>query len=301
MPQRAGPVAAFATLAPVFFAVIVVLLLPLAVLRRDAWLAAAVAACSLVGALAYPSPPAPAAATNGNAITIMTWNLHGESLRGVGLREAIDRWSPDVIVLQEARVEDAAARAVLPDDMTVFVHPDAATPPGMVIATRLPILDQGELTEPPAAWDKRRAFWMEVDTGSVPLTFVGVHLSIPFPPSSFPCPYCPTLRDAEISALAEFARARASAGKLVVVAGDFNLTEREVAYDDMAGLTDAARGGTWRVDDRGWLPPVLRLDYVFVTPRIGVRSTATGCDLSTSDHCPVVVELAVPAAPASRR
>lgn len=302
MPQRAGPVAAFAALAPIFLAIIVVLLLPLAVLRRDAVLAGAVALCVIGGALAYPTPPPPPPrATDGQPITIMTFNLHGERFRGVGLRQAIERWSPDVIVLQEADMADPTARAILPDEMTVLVFPEAATPPGMVIATGLPILDRGEVTQPPEAWDKHRAFWIEVDTGSAPLTFVGVHLSIPFPPSSLPCPYCPTLRDAEISALAEFAQARTSAGKLVVVAGDFNLTEREVAYRDMHAMTDAARGGTWRIDNRGWLPAVMRLDYVFLTPRIGVRSAATGCDLSTSDHCPVVVELALPADPTARR
>jgi endonuclease/exonuclease/phosphatase family metal-dependent hydrolase len=298
VPQRAGPVAAFAALAPILLPLMVVALLPLAVLRRDAVLAAVVVAGNIGGALAYPTPPPPAQATDGQPITIMTWNLHGERFRGVGLRQAIERWSPDVIVLEEADLADPTARAILPEDMTVLVFPEAATPPGMVIATRLPILDRGEVRQPEEAWDKRRAFWIEVDTGAQPLTVLGVHLAVPFPPSSLPCPYCPTLRDAQVSALAAFADARAAAGKLVVVAGDFNLTEREVAYRDMRSMTDAARGGTWRVEDRGWLPAVLRLDYVFVTPRIGVRSTATGCDLSTSDHCPVMVELAIPEAAA---
>lgn len=289
MPQRAGPVAVFAVLAPFILAAIVVLLVPLAVLRRDALLASAVAACSLAGALAYTTPPVPLAATSGRSITIMTWNLHAERPAAVGLQEALDRWSPDVIVLQESRTQDAVA--LLPDDMTILTFPDAATPPGMIIASRLPILDRGEVTEPLAAWDRARAFWIEVDTGSGPITVVGLHLSVPFPPSSLPCPYCPTLRDAQVAALAAFADARAAAGGTVVLMGDFNMTDREVAYGDLQGLTDTARAATWRPLALSWLPPFLRLDYVFVTPGIGARSTATGCALSSSDHCPLVVEL----------
>ncbi len=292
VPQRAGPVALFAVVAPFPLAAIVVMLLPLAVLRRDALLAAAVTACSLAGALAYPSPPLPAGPTSGSSITIMTWNLHGERPAEVGLQQGLDRWSPDVIVLQESRIQDTVA--LLPDDMTILTFPDAATPPGMVIASRLPILDRGQVTEPLPAWDRPRAFWIEVDTGSGPITVVGVHLSVPFPPSSLPCPYCPTLRDAQVAALADFAAARAAAGEIAVVVGDFNMTDREVAYRDLRGLTDTARGATWRPLALAWLPPFLRLDYVFVTPGIGARSTVTGCAISSSDHCPLVVELAVP-------
>lgn len=289
VPQRAGPVAVFAVVAPFILAAIVVLLLPLAVLRRDALLAAAVAACSLAGALAYATPPVPAGATSGSSITIMTWNLHGERPAEVGLQQALDRWSPDVIVLQESRTEDVVA--FLPDDMTILTFPDAATPPGMLIASRPPILDRGEVTEPLAVWDRPRAFWIEVDMGSRPITVVGLHLSVPFPHSSLPCPYCPTLRDAQVAALAEFTEARAAVGKMVVLVGDFNLTDREVAYADLQGLPDTARGATWRPLALSWLPPFLRLDYIFVTPGIAARSTATGCAISSSDHCPLVVDL----------
>ena len=79
-----------------------------------------------------------------------------------------------------------------------------------------------------------------------------------------------------------------------MLAGDLNLTEREVAYRDLADLTDVARGGTWRPLAISWLPPVLRLDYVLTGPDITVDSTEVDCTVSSSDHCVVVVRLAVP-------
>lgn len=178
--------------------------------------------------------------------------------------------------------------------MTVFHHPDAGTPPGMLLATRLPILRSGTLSEPAGAWDRPRALWLTLDVAGDPMTLVGVHLNVPFPLSSLPCPYCPTLRDAQVGALAAFAAERTAAGESVVLAGDFNLVEREVAYLDLSDLVDAARGGTWRPLPLSWLPGMLRLDYVLLGDSIGIVSTEVDCAGSSSDHCLLVVRLAPP-------
>jgi endonuclease/exonuclease/phosphatase family metal-dependent hydrolase len=176
--------------------------------------------------------------------------------------------------------------------MQVIAHPEAATAPGMVLATRLPVLDNGVLAEPAVAWDRPRAYWLELEVGGSGWTFVGVHLSFPAPGDSLPCPYCPERRDAQAKAVAEFAAERAAAGRRVALAGDFNLTDREVAYTDVArGLRDVAQDLTWRPLGISWLPPMLRLDYVLVGPGLEVVSTDTDCAVSGSDHCPVLVAL----------
>lgn len=243
-PQRAGPLALLAAVGPVASALVVVLLLPLAVVRRDALLATVVVAASVAATLAYHGPGAPPSeAVGGERLTVLTWNLHGAPPDEVGLGAALKRRQPDLVVLQEAGIADDAAPAVLPG-MEVLTFPEAATPPGMVLASRLPILDRGELDRPVAAWDRPRAFWLRIDTGAGVVTLLGVHLSVPFPLSSLPCPYCPDLRDAQVAAVAEFASQRSAAGEWVVVAGDFNIAEREVAYRDLSALTDAGRGLT---------------------------------------------------------
>jgi endonuclease/exonuclease/phosphatase family metal-dependent hydrolase len=100
----------------------------------------------------------------------------------------------------------------------------------MVLATSLPPTSSGVLAEPADAWDRPRAPWVRVELDGHAITVVGVHLAVPFPVSSLPCPYCPSLRDAQVAALAAFAAARQVEGDAVLLAGDFNLTEREPAY-----------------------------------------------------------------------
>ncbi len=289
VPQGSGPVALLAVLAPFAYGAVVVALTPMAVVRRDAILATAVAVAGIVAVLAYRSP-APLQATGGEPeLTILTWNLHGEPVAEVGFPSILARVEADVVVLQEAGPDAASALAT---DMRVMRRPDAATPPGMILATRLPVLATGELTQPAAAWDRPRAFWLSVEAPSGPVTIVGAHLSFPMPLDSLPCPYCPLRRDAQVAELARFAAERQAAGERVVVAGDFNLTEREVAYADLVGgLRDTGRGLSWRPLGVSWLPPMLRLDYVHIGPGLGVVASETDCGASRSDHCPVWVRL----------
>lgn len=291
VPPRAGPVAAFVAVAPVAYSAIVLLLLPWAVLRRDVLLAVAVAGVGLLAIAAYGSSPAPRRVTAEDPITILTWNLHAEPVARVGLGAAMERSRPNVVVLQEAAAD---AVQLMPADMEASHHPNAAAPPGMLLATRFPILRSGTLEGPKAVWDRPRAFWLTLNTGGRPLTVVGVHLSVPFPISSLPCPYCPSLRDAQVAALAAFTADREAMGESVVIAGDFNLTEREVAYGELSALTDTARGSTWRPFPIRWLPPILRLDYILADPDIGVVSSDVDCAVSSSDHCPLVVQLRLP-------
>jgi endonuclease/exonuclease/phosphatase family metal-dependent hydrolase len=291
LPQRAGPVAAFAAIGPYACAGIVLLLTPLAALRRDLLLAAAVSLLGVVGGVAYhgslPADVEPLPAE----LRIMTWNLHGQGL-DAGLRDVMRAWQPDVVVLQEASLSTVEAEALFGAGMTVIHRPDAATPPGMVLATSLPPTSSGVLAEPADAWDRPRAPWVRVELDGHAITVVGVHLAVPFPVSSLPCPYCPSLRDAQVAALAAFAAARQVEGDAVLLAGDFNLTEREPAYQELGGLRDASSAATWRPLPLAWLPPLLRLDYVRLSPDLAVVGRRTACAGSSSDHCPLIVDLA---------
>jgi endonuclease/exonuclease/phosphatase family metal-dependent hydrolase len=293
VPMPAGPVGAFLAVAPVALGLLVVLLLPLAALRRDAVLAIAVVACGIVGSVAFAPPPPPTLTAADANLSVMTWNLHGEPLDRVGLTDALAEGTPDVVILQEARQDTDAVLRLLGSDFTLLPFPDAGTPPGMLLATRLQVVDSGILSEPSGAWDRDRAIWVRLELGGSRLTLVGVHLAVPFPVSSLPCPYCPDLRDRQVSALAEFAAERRAAGDRVVLAGDFNLSERERAYGRLSALTDASRGLTWRPLPVSWLPPLLRLDYVLVSDGIRIASRSSRCDISSSDHCPLFVGLRV--------
>ena len=82
-------------------------------------------------------------------------------------------------------------------------------------------------------------------------------------------------------------------GENVLVLGDFNLTEREQAYGELArGLQDAQRvagsgwGATWAPQQAGGSDrPLLRIDYQLAGP--GLRPVVFGVDCAPrgSDHC----------------
>jgi vancomycin resistance protein VanJ len=292
LPQRSGPLALFEALAPLGYGALSVLL-PLVALRRSGILAVALLGAFAFAWLAY-GPPAPASASStGTALTVMSWNLHGDDLGAVGFAALTARVQPDILVLQEAALHGR-------DDTLVSEWPyrfalrQAGTPPGMVILSRLPFEMQGLLDMPAAAWDRPRAPWIRVMVGDTSITIVGVHLEVPF--ASLPCPYCPDARDAQVAAVADFASGLVASGERVVVAGDFNLTEREPAYRDLGSiLADAGdgAGATWRPAAAAWLPPLLRLDHVFASRGLSLSRALVSCAGTTSDHCPLIVTLDV--------
>jgi endonuclease/exonuclease/phosphatase family metal-dependent hydrolase len=289
LPQRDGPFALFEALAPVVYGALL-LLVPLAIWRRSLTLLLAVMVAAGAGWLAYHSPTVEATTVSGPSLTLLTWNLHGDRLRDIGFADVTARLQPDVLLLEEAAVRPGDESLISAWPYRIEL-PNAATPPGMVILSRLPIEAQGMVSAPTGAWDRPRAPWIRVTLGGKTLTIVGVHLEYPW--ASLPCPYCPDARDTEVHALVDFARQVMATGQPLVVAGDFNFTEREPAYRDMAAVLEdaaAAGGATWTPLADSLVPPLLRLDYVWNDPELDVAARVA-CDGSRSDHCPVVAQV----------
>lgn len=90
-----------------------------------------------------------------------------------------------------------------------------------------------------------------------------------------------------------------------IVAGDFNTSDNAVLYGEMAAVlndsyreTNIGLGATWPAamgDDPlpEFIPPMLRIDYVWHSDDLRALSTAIGPNLG-SDHLPVVATLALP-------
>ncbi len=87
-----------------------------------------------------------------------------------------------------------------------------------------------------------------------------------------------------------------NSGDPLILAGDFNITDREPAYRDLSnGLTDAWRkvgaglGSTWRPSLlMGQQVGLLRIDYLFSSPNVMPLNMAVDCTPRDSDHCVVV-------------
>ena len=82
---------------------------------------------------------------------------------------------------------------------------------------------------------------------------------------------------------------------VLLVVGDFNVTEREPAYQELtAGLQDGQHvaghgsGLTWQPE---WLTalrlPILRLDYLLSSPDLRPVQISVDCTQRGSDHCGV--------------
>jgi vancomycin resistance protein VanJ len=289
-PFRDGPLALFEALAPVVYGSLLLLVVVAAVARSPALAVLTVLVVGF-GFVAYGPPSEHVAAAPAPTLTLMTWNLHGDDLGEMGFSAVLASAQPDVVVLEEARLRGRDLDLVADWPFRV-VLPQAATPPGMVILSRLPIDAQGVVNQPAAVWDKPRAPWIRISLGGHELTLVGVHLT--FPLASLPCPYCPDERDGQVQALASFATGLMAAGDHLVVMGDFNLTEREPAYRDlstvMADAGDSA-GATWRPVAVEGFPPILRLDHIFTSADVVASDARVLCSGTSSDHCPLVATI----------
>jgi endonuclease/exonuclease/phosphatase family metal-dependent hydrolase len=88
-------------------------------------------------------------------------------------------------------------------------------------------------------------------------------------------------------------------GGPLVIAGDFNATRYHRSFRRLLSdrLVDAheRRGRGWATTwpSGSWLPPLMRLDHVLVSPDIGVRSVREGRGHG-SDHRPIIAELVPP-------
>jgi endonuclease/exonuclease/phosphatase family metal-dependent hydrolase len=126
------------------------------------------------------------------------------------------------------------------------------------------------------------------------------HVRLPFAPHlvRLAARYDESVRDGEIAALV--ARLEKEE-RPFVVAGDFNLCDRSAGYrvleavaEDSFHAAGDGFGTTWPVGQvRGlpeWMPPALRIDYVWHAASFETRAARVGPPLG-SDHRPVVVDL----------
>ena len=217
-------------------------------------------------------------------LTVISWNTQGRRPERLSLSDALDEWRPDVLLLQEADGDQLGE--ALPSTFTSRLWwPRAGSSPGIVIASALPLEDQGLLEPSNPPWDRPRVAWarLRLDGGS--LTVVSVHLMAPLPPDSR------ARRDAQFRALAAWTGSLVSAADRLIVAGDFNTRN-----PGMSGMTDASGSAplpTWRPLATSWLRPLLRLDAVFVGPGLRVLDAFVGDRYRGSDHLPVIARIAV--------
>ena len=217
-------------------------------------------------------------------LTVVSWNTQGRGPERLRLAEALDAWRPDILLLQEAD-GDQLGEAMPPAFTSRLWWPKAGFSPGLVIASRLALEDQGLLEPINPPWDRPRVAWARVRLEGASLTVASAHLMTPLPPDSR------RRRDAQFRATSAWAEGLVSAGGRLIVAGDFNTRS-----PSMPGMTDASGGAqlpTWRPLATSWMRPILRLDAIFVGPGVSVLEAFVDDRYRGSDHLPVIARIAM--------
>ncbi|MEO8286311.1 MAG: endonuclease/exonuclease/phosphatase family protein [Chloroflexota bacterium] len=303
VPQREGLLAVAQIFEPHLFLPLLVLI-PFAFMRGMPGLRVALLLCLvLFGArfmpnfLAATHPLAPDA----TSVSVLTWNVYAGNDRYADVAGMLAERPADVVLLQEAdykRFEgNDAVSSAYPYRLT---EPDDA-PPGMVLLSVYPFLSHGILDGERDLWDIPRLLWARLDLGDGrTVTVVGAHPISAYSVGSacsLPVCYEPAWRDEQITAMRDsYISPMLASGDPIILAGDFNVTEREPAYTDLArGLTDA-----WRAVGSGvgttWRPTfmmnqhlsLLRIDYLFSSPQITPVGITVDCTPRASDHCIVI-------------
>jgi endonuclease/exonuclease/phosphatase family metal-dependent hydrolase len=291
LPQRSGPFALTEVFEP-FLVLSAFIAAPLALIGRGRAGIALVLMLTVIAAGRYLPSWVSLPAAGAPDFTVATWNVLGglegarRTLDGVGATEA------DLVALVE--VQPAAAERLQADpDLAVRLPYQVMAADvglrGTGLLSRYPIIEQSASADPAFL----RAI-VELPSPHVPLVVYVIH---PFPPgirtiARLPVALETATRDSALAAIRLSVEADITAGRSVLIAGDFNTTEREPAYAEFVrGLRDAhldsgiGPGFTWRPLSLDALPfGLVRIDYLMTTPDLQAVTTHVVCT-QLSDHC----------------
>lgn len=254
---------------------------------------------------AAPAMYRPVDPPSGATFSVVTFNVQGSNME---LRRATD-WllqrAPELIVLQETAEGFDARLAPLYDAYVYEDHIDGS----VRIFTRYPILAREVLVIEDKAEDRpgRYALRLLLNADGRELAVYAAHFSLPLKGRGEghsdaeigfgALRYDERRRNAQIDRLLD---TLADETAPFIVAGDFNMSDASLIYDEVAGrMQDAWRGAgtgagrTWPVAEAIGLPrvvyPVLRIDYVWHSDELRATASIVGPAIG-SDHLPVSAE-----------
>jgi vancomycin resistance protein VanJ len=268
---------AVAVLLPlIVFGALALTLVVAAALRRPRWLVVTASILLFaIAAIVLPRVPHPGPAPLA-PLRLASANVFSENATpGAAVRALLD---------QDADVEVAVETS--PDfrfalDEADAAHPYLAVDDQLVLRSRFPIQP---LEDPPNV-PARRILRASIDGPGGPFVIYVVHALNPLSESTF----------ADQLAWVRHLNAAAARETVpVVMAGDFNMSDRQVAYRDLAGpLRDAITAGGWGRTTYPygvWAPLLLRIDHVFES-RTWCAAGSARFDVPGSDHDGIAVSV----------
>jgi len=262
-----------------------IVILVLAALARDWRLILAAAGFAAINILLVGvslSGAAHAAPDSARFLRVVTFNLWNGNTHMDAVAQFLAGTDADVVVLQEAPRQHAAALRQTLQPRYPFAVGDA----GIVILSKHPILAEGRIDRPGyPPWISLMLRWARLEVNGTTFELAGVHLTRPF---------YPELQQQDIAALIAFARSRSLP---LVVAGDFNMspwTEKLQRFERSSGLERYNSFDlTWPMEKHDVpLLPFVAIDNVLASRSFAKISTRGGPRLG-SDHRPIIADLAL--------
>jgi vancomycin resistance protein VanJ len=295
-PQRGGPFALSQVFAPHLLAPVLVLA-PFTLISTSRALRLGVVLALVVGAIRFGpglvSLPSDAPTTDEAIVNVISWNLEAGAPAAEALVTRLAASDAEIVALQELTPEHASAITANPAVAARYRYTALVPREGV---GGIGILSMFPIT---VATDDINPVVQEAELQLLDrtLTVINAH---PFPPHyrvwdvlPLPFAYDSAERDSDILRIRGRVDAAIAASRAVIVLGDFNLTDREPAFDDLSrGLWDAHRdvgqgiGSTWRPSRLEFLPVgVLRIDHFLGGPGTRPLSVGEDCAPRGSDHC----------------
>lgn len=303
---------AVANLITPFYFLPLVVVIPLALVAGMRRIALAAGILALVGVIAYGPRfvPRTTLAAGDTTLNIASWNVYRRNAKVDEIIQWIHGQDADVVLLQE--VPRLQIEHIMSGIEAYYPYSYVREPSdgGMIALSRLPILH----AESFALSDVNRLQQRIVlDMQGRQIVVYNIHLANPIPPRDVPAyrreapllvhliaSYDDKQRDVEVEMLLNRI---ADEQQPLIVAGDFNLSDQSAQYQvvtnqlrDSFAEVGIGLGGTWpATDTRGlppFVPPLLRLDYVWHSPDWTSLNAAVG-HAPGSDHFSVSATLAL--------
>lgn len=319
--RTGGLLAAANAVAPYLFLPLA-LLVPLGLITRAKWgllatLPLVVVAAAWLGARYFDKAEV---VPSGPVLRLITFNVYFRNQDVAGVESWLNAQDADLVLLQE--IPQASILPLLYRQSERYPHQHARFSlgrfAGNAVLSRYPILAWESLNDPA----ERSAYLMDRYLVEIRGRTIAVYnLDMPVPVDwsrmggsagisavfALMSSYDDRVRNARID---RFLERLAAETEPVIAAGDFNLSDYALKYDDIfARLHDTYRtvgsgaGATWPANARentllDRLPPLLRMDYVWHSDHFRAVEAAVGPELA-SDHRPMLATLEIVGEPSS--
>jgi vancomycin resistance protein VanJ len=291
-PRRSGLLVLTQIFAPYLYLPLL-LSLPLALRKRAGLLLATLSACLavFVARFAPGRRQRPTEREGAVRVSVLNWNVEWggdpEQIRPLLLSRPAD-----IVTFEESSWEWIGRDAEITRLYPYCTGHMQDHPPGIVFLSSYPIVESQVSLPPNYAFRTLRMAAAVLDLGEE--RRLAVVVGHPTPPRFRPPPhiYEASLRDLHIREIRIVVDRFIERGLPVLLIGDFNVTEREPAYEELSrGLVDAhlkvgrGWGHTWRpVALKRFKLPLLRLDYLFSSPNVRPLSILVDTSRRGSDH-----------------